>query len=59
MPRQQTSVNGNGDSESEPPSAITACGIAETLRVLRDKFGLQGYDVFDAGQRLRKLGMRN
>ncbi|MEP6717005.1 MAG: putative toxin-antitoxin system toxin component, PIN family [Terriglobia bacterium] len=30
--------------------------IAETLRVLRDKFGWQGYDVFDAGQRLRKLG---
>ena len=30
--------------------------IAETLRVLRDKFGWQGYDVFGADQRLRKLG---
>ena len=30
--------------------------IAETLRVLREKFQWQGYDVFDAGQRLRKVG---
>lgn len=30
--------------------------IAETLRVLRDMFGWQGCDVFDAGQRLRQAG---
>lgn len=30
--------------------------VSETLRVLREKFGWQGYDVFDAGQRLRRFG---
>jgi putative PIN family toxin of toxin-antitoxin system len=41
--------------DGEIEIAVSEPIIKETLRVLREKFNWQPYDIFDAGQQIRKI----